>query len=825
MKNHRILLVIIAVITVLSTFVPWLQSLEYDALQFMSRFMPTQKKDSQVAIIAIDENSLKKVGPWPWNYDKVGQLVKNLRRAKIKSIGIMLPLSESQNYYSQIQEHPNLSKIATPDEPPYKPLLESLNFDDKLAVELKKSANVLLPVYFNRGQGAPVAKIPSPLNETLTPLAQSSAAKNELFNKVPFVFSFPEPRVSQIRPPLDVFQQAAAQLGFMSIPAAGRIPIVESLAVLVQEKRYPSFLLQMLAHTLKDEALLVPGVGIKLGDRVFITNAEYEVFPRPALNENGELNVSFVSASDVLNGQYAKSAFRGKKAAIIGVTSQAHTQLFNVYGDVVTSHATWIAHSLNAMLSDQMISNSVWSVGIQRAAIVLLAIYLLLLPAKLRGWVGFAITALVAVILINVSVLLLLLSNIWQPLVLPILFLLFGQLLITAHHKAYSAFKSLRTEAANAYRELGLNLQAQGRLDQAFNYMRKCSMDKKLLECLYNLGLEFERRRQFHQAVSVYDYIAKKDEGYKDIQDRRARHMSETNNSLLISSINPSTATLVIDHPNVARPVLGRYQVERILGQGAMGTVYLGSDPKIGRTVAIKTLPLSEEFEERQLDEVRGRFFREAETAGRLNHPNIVTIFDVGEEHDLAYIAMDFIKGEGLDVYSHPETLLSIEEVFYIGITVAEALDYAHAQGVVHRDIKPGNIIYERDSQSLKVTDFGIACVTDNTKTRTGTVLGSPSFMSPEQLSGDKVDGRSDIYSLGITLYQLFTGILPFMADSMASLAFKIANEKPKGIRKVRSDLPTCLTRIINKAVEKDPSLRYQTGTAFAEALRRCAKL
>jgi serine/threonine-protein kinase len=245
-------------------------------------------------------------------------------------------------------------------------------------------------------------------------------------------------------------------------------------------------------------------------------------------------------------------------------------------------------------------------------------------------------------------------------------------------------------------------------------------------------------------------------------------------------------------------------------------------DPKISRTVAIKTLPLSDEFDSKQIEEVRRRFFREAETAGRLNHPNIVTIFDVGEEHDLAYIAMDYINGEGLDTFGHPDNLLSIDEVFHIGITVAEALDYAHQQNVVHRDIKPGNIIYDIQNSNVKVTDFGIACLTDNSRTRTGTVLGSPSYMSPEQLSGEQVDGRSDLYSLGVTLYQLFTGVLPFTADSMASLAYKIANNKPQGIRKIRSELPTCLTRVINKSIEKNPELRYQTGTAFADALRRC---
>jgi serine/threonine-protein kinase len=268
--------------------------------------------------------------------------------------------------------------------------------------------------------------------------------------------------------------------------------------------------------------------------------------------------------------------------------------------------------------------------------------------------------------------------------------------------------------------------------------------------------------------------------------------------------------------------VLGRYQVEEELGRGAMGMVYLGRDPKIGRTVAIKTLPLLDEFESNDLDDVRTRFFTEAEAAGRLNHPNIVTIYDAGEEHDLAYIAMDYIDGDSLDKYTSPDNLLPVDDVFKIGIGVAQALDYAHKKQVVHRDIKPGNIIYNPQTDTLKVTDFGVACLVDTNKTRTGTVLGSPSYMSPEQLAGKKVDGRSDIFSLGITLYQLFTGELPFVADSMAALAYKITNDKVKGIRRVRSELPPCLSRIINKALEKTPKQRFSNGSAFADALRRC---
>ncbi len=266
----------------------------------------------------------------------------------------------------------------------------------------------------------------------------------------------------------------------------------------------------------------------------------------------------------------------------------------------------------------------------------------------------------------------------------------------------------------------------------------------------------------------------------------------------------------------------GRYRVMGELGKGAMGVVYLGVDPKINRTVAIKTMALSQEFEEDELDEVKERFFREAETAGRLNHPNIVTIFDAGEEHDLAYIAMEFLDGEDLVSYTKPENLLPLRTAIVIVAQAADALDYAHAQNVVHRDIKPANLMYESGTGKMKITDFGIARITDANKTKTGMVLGTPSYMSPEQLAGQKVDGRSDLFSLAVMLFQLVTGYLPFQGDSMATLMLKIANDDHPDVTTLRAGVPPCLKPVVDKALNKDRNKRYQRGQAMAQDLRTC---
>ena len=231
-------------------------------------------------------------------------------------------------------------------------------------------------------------------------------------------------------------------------------------------------------------------------------------------------------------------------------------------------------------------------------------------------------------------------------------------------------------------------------------------------------------------------------------------------------------------------------------------------------------MALSQEFEADELTEAKERFFREAETAGRLNHQNIVTIYDTGDEHDLCYIAMELLKGQDLVPYTKPETLLPIPRVVSIYARVSDALGYAHRQNVVHRDIKPANIMYDLEGDNPKVADFGIARVTDSSKTKTGMVLGTPSYMSPEQLSGKKVDGRSDLFSLAVSIYQMLSGHLPFVGDSMAQLMFKIANEEPADVRTLNPEVPEGLSQVLARAMAKDADQRYQTGEELAAALR-----
>lgn len=285
------------------------------------------------------------------------------------------------------------------------------------------------------------------------------------------------------------------------------------------------------------------------------------------------------------------------------------------------------------------------------------------------------------------------------------------------------------------------------------------------------------------------------------------------------TDLQPSTRVSAIQDSSPR--TLDRYKVLKELGRGSMGVVYLGKDPTIQRFVAIKTMRLDETDDRDKLQEVRSRFFREAESTGRLSHPNIVTIFDAGEEQGLGYIAMELLQGTTLKQWSRKPNLLPLEKLIPMLSTVAEAMDYAHQQGIVHRDIKPANIMLTNDD-IVKIMDFGIAKMATSSKTQTNIVLGTPVYMSPEQVAGKKVDGRSDIFSLGVVMFELLTGRPPFLADNVPALLFAIAHTPHTSVKTVRPDLPLLVKNIIDRALQKDPVHRYRRAGDFALELRSC---
>jgi len=268
---------------------------------------------------------------------------------------------------------------------------------------------------------------------------------------------------------------------------------------------------------------------------------------------------------------------------------------------------------------------------------------------------------------------------------------------------------------------------------------------------------------------------------------------------------------------------LGRYELLEELGRGAMGVVYKARDPQIDRLVAVKVLATAPGLDPGEAQQHRERFQREARAAGRLAHPNIVTIHDVGEDQGQIFLVMQLVEGQALDRILRTRRPLLLDEALTIGEQVAAALDYAHTHGIIHRDVKPANILLSPEG-GVKVTDFGIARITGAETTQTGQTFGTPSYMSPEQVQGLTLDGRSDIFSLGAVLYEVLSGERAFQGETLSTIIYRILHEEPIPLRRVNPAFPEALETCLQKALAKDPAARYARATDLARDLRTAAE-
>jgi len=812
-------LAIVVAAMVLHTSTDFVGALERRYYDFASTSTSKQPSD-RIAIIAIDDQSIANLGRWPWQRDIHAKLIDLLAAAKAKTIVHTV-------FFFEPQVDPGLAYIrkmktaleSTPESSAaHEQLVQlvadaesALDTDGKLAASLQRAGNVLLPSFYELGE--PQGKPDSPL----PPYALASTIdETQGFSKAAV-------RGQQPISSLGAFSAGVGHLNPEQDTSDGAIR-QDPMLVNYYGKAVPSLAMLAAAKSLNlsaSDIRLEPGQFVQLGKLKVKTDEHALMRPRFYVGRDGRPPFQIDSFYDVLTGKIPASKY-ADKIVIIGATAAGVGVLFSVPGNPSLSPAEITAHVTSSILNEHFIVDPLWGGAVSLGVLVLIVAYVMALLPRLSAATGAVVTTTVFVGLLAAEFGLLAGSALWIRLVLPATMLVLGHLALTTKRFLVTEAGKVQAdeESAETNRMMGLALQGQGQLDMAFDRFRRVPVGDAVMSNLYNLALDFERKRQFNKAEAVYQHMAAYDKNYKDIQAKlnRAKNLSET--VMLGGGSGHPGGTVLIDGGAVEKPMLGRYQVEKELGKGAMGVVYLGKDPKIGRVVAIKTLALSQEFAGDELVDARERFFREAETAGRLQHQNIVTIFDAGEEHDLAYIAMEFLKGHDLAEHCKSGQLLPVPVVLSIVARVAEALAYAHLQHVVHRDIKPANIMYEPQSDTVKVTDFGIARITDSSKTKTGLVLGTPSFMSPEQLAGKKVDGRSDLYSLGVTLFQLLAGVLPFRGDSMAELMYKIANEEAPDIRVIRPELPSALSDVVALALSKRPELRYQTGEQFAADLR-----
>ena len=800
----------------------------------------TREPSSKIAVIAIDKQSIDNLGRWPWSREVHAKMIDELAAAKAKVIASTVFFSEPQidpglayinkliELYGQAGGAPlagGAESLAAQPPPlgQFGPVLaeaeQKLNSDRRLGESIAKAGNVVLPMLFRLGE--PRGRPDRPLPDFIKKNAITQVEKSE---DIPLL-------TSDVEVPLvEVLGIGASAIGHLNVnPDVDGGIRTEPLVLAHFNEIYPALSLMIAAKSLN---LGVADIKVRLGDTVSLGNLKIGTDPVMQMNtffykdRDGRPAFQVDSFFDVTSGKIPLDKYKDK-IVLIGPTAAGVGSIFVTPVSPAMPAVLMQAHTISSILQEHFFVVPTWGWVVERLAFLLVAAYLIALLPRLKAGMGAGVTAGLLVVLVAAHFVLMTAQLMWLQLMVPAALLLLGHLLLTTKRFLVTERGKEKSEAdsAESNRMLGLAFQGQGQLDMAFDKFRKCPLDNAVMENLYNLALDFERKRQFNKAESVFRYMADFNPKFRDLEQKlsRAKAMSET--VILGGGRSTAQGTMILEGGQVEKPMLGRYQVEKELGKGAMGVVYLGRDPKINRVVAIKTMALSQEFEEDELKDVKERFFREAETAGRLNHPNIVTIFDAGEEHDLAYIAMEFLKGKDLVPYTKTGNLMPIAKVMDIAARVADALSYAHQNSVVHRDIKPANIMYEPESDSVKVTDFGIARITDSSRTKTGMVLGTPSYMSPEQLAGKKIDGRSDLFSLGVMLFQMASGKLPFEGDSMAQLMFKIANEAHPHIRDFNPQVPECLEAIIDKALAKDNAQRYQTGAELAADLRACMGL
>lgn len=809
--------VTVALFLLLWLATPLLRGLEdraYDMGMRLTHLPPSER----IAVIAIDQRSLDNLGRWPWNRDVHSRLLDQLQTVQPALIVSTVLLNEPQrdaglDYLLKLKSQIASSAASYPAELQAElgGVVNALDVDQRLADSIARSGRVILPMLFSFGeeQGAP--KVPDFIqNQEIE--AEGNPAVGQ------------PPAVRDPVWPLYALGKAALGVGSDSLqPDRDGVVRQVYLAMRHGDAIYPSFAALAAARAqgvTREKMRLQMGEALLLGKIRIATAPDASIRPVFQRQDANPPAFSVDSFFDVTSGKIALEKYRGK-IVLIGATAPGLGAALTTPVEAATSPVLVTANALSAVLQQQYYTEPVWARWLPPIIMLVLALYLCLLLPRLKAGLAAALSGGLLLLLAGGELLLLTQYLLWLPLMTAALLLAVGHLALTtkrfwvteARHEAASA------ASAASNRMLGLTFQGQGQLDLAFDKFRQVPLDDDMLEPLLSLALDFERKRQFNKAESVYRYMAAYKPDYPDLQEKlkRAQAMSEV---VMLGGGSPHGAQLLADG-SVEKPMLGRYRLERELGKGSMGVVYLGCDPKLSRDVAIKTMALSQEFDSSQIAEARNRFFREAEAAGSLNHPNIVTLYDAGEEHDLAYIAMEYIKGGSLETYAVPGKLLPIIEVMAIIRQVALALDFAHNKQVVHRDIKPANIMYDREHQKVKLTDFGVARMTDSSKTKTGLVLGTPSFMSPEQLAGKKIDGRSDLFSLGGALYQLVTGHLPFKGETLGELMYHIANDPPTDPRLLNPKIPIGLAAILAKAMHKNIELRFQTGAQFAATLAR----
>jgi eukaryotic-like serine/threonine-protein kinase len=796
----------------------WLERLERLSYDWMVRLTaPEGQADPRIVLIEIDDKSIERMGSWPWPRARLAEMVDLLRQSGVKVIGLNLPLLEKENnqglgevksfmarFDSYALSKKDSSVTAWIEESLHE-MEQRLDSDGRLIEGVRKAGNIVFPAFTGL---PPDQKEPPGGLETLV----SENAVNERGFPSSLIRDF---EVGNLYLPFPELAQAALGFGHGAGSLYGfGTGIANAAVVSYRGTLLPSFPLRIAAAYTD----LLPGKIIAWENRIRMNDFEVPLWKGHQLVKfyrQGEQFPRYTFA-DLLQGLNPPS-LQGK-IVLIG---------FNLKGGTTVTTPLWGAvceNQFHASALDNILNRAFVSrprhLGYAETLAILVFGALCAFFFPRMGEIGrLGGTAGIVALALGTQALVLARFDVWVKAAAPAAAVIAIYGLTTMWQRFVSLQAARDSEEAN--RLLGLSFQSQGLLDLAFEKFRSLPLDGETKDLIYNIGLEYEDKGLLGKAIVAYEYVLK-DGPFRDAPLRIPKLQEAVKSSTLGSHVN-LTGTCI---PNVVSleevKKIGRYDILEVIGKGSMGLVYKALDPKINRLLAIKTIRFSDEFDDDVIQEIKERFFREAEIAGQLSHPCIVTIHDLGEDQDLTYMAMEYLEGEDLEKFVSKKSLLPLRKVIHVVASVAEALDFAHRADVIHRDIKPANIRLLKNG-GVKVTDFGIARAISSSRTRTGVILGTPNYMSPEQIMGQKIDPRSDIFSLGVLLYQLLTGELPFQGDNLSGLLYQITQIKQPSLKTFNPKIPQVCEQIIDKALAKSPKERFKTAGQMARVLKLLA--
>ncbi len=769
----------------------------------LSQILQVAESD-QVVVVAIDEASVKSIGgPWPWPRTFVAEGVKALQGYGVRTIGLIPPMPTAEwnpglTGLRSLQNELPKKKIFSEIRNSMAGMEVAVDGDLHLKDAIKAAGSVVLPLLPADDWSEQPERVIASAVDWHMPERTWQIELAALHNP----FDRQESgALKGVRSNFEPLAMAAVAHGFMPGGSDFTNPHFRLISPHIKDYYFPSLALQLARQYLSGKnPIKISENRIQLKNHDWWTGEAFSVMVHP----RSLSSVPVFSYEKLVTGKIDSTVLRDK-VVIIGLATDAEQSFMTFKSAAVVA----------ALLADTLHYRPHWAFLPELAVLIFFSIFIVLIVPQLNQWLSLLLLLFFAACWLGSVTGMLILQGVWLQLA-PVMILIVSGCLVTMLQRALKS----RETGHEDLKLLGLSLQGQGMLDMAFDKFMQCPVhDPSVREILYNLGLDFERKRMFNKAVAVYQHLLKGGK-FKDAK-KKVAELQETEGTVVLgASGGGKNGGLGLSKGRTA-PTLGRYEIVRELGQGAMGTVYLGRDPKINREVAIKTLNIRD-IEPQQVEEVKTRFYREAEAAGGLNHPNIVTIYDAGEEHDLAYMAMEYIIGQTLAPFCVKGKLLATGEVLRIAAEIADALAYAHDNKVIHRDIKPANIML-LDGGKIKVTDFGIARVMSASHTQTGTILGTPSYMSPEQVAGKKVDGRSDLFSLGVVCYEMLTGVKPFTGDNIGALMYSISQGDYVLLREKAKRLPGCVHDIVDKLLAKGVSKRYKSASEVAQALRECS--